>query len=346
MDYLFFDIECANCFNSMGKICEFGYILVDKDFNVIEENNILINPNSSFDWYVLKKMLAYKEKDYIKSPKYPYFYEKIRSLFNDNTLVFGHTVDADAKYLNDENARYNLPYFDYKFYDIMFLYKEFVGSKDRLGLTKIANEIGSKLPEHEHRALDDAICTMNVLKSICEKSGKTPLELTKKYISCCGMTNNGEITTVAREQARQLRIEKGKKSNKMSGEKFSLFLKFLDNVKPEGEVIQNELTGKNLCITLNYQNTHYKEMVSLVQLLANCGCTYTLRATKCDYFVTKEVLNKDGTAKKCTRLEYVKEGNKKGKDIKIITFNKLLKILNITEKTLSNMDFTNKSEDK
>ena len=336
MNYLFFDIECANCFNSMGKICEFGYVLVDKDFNIIEDNNIIINPNSSFDWYVLKKMLAYKEKDYLKSPKYPYFYEKIKSLFNDNTLIFGHTVDADAKYLNDENTRYKLPFFDYKFYDIMFLYKEFTNSEDKLGLTKIANELGSTLPAHEHRALDDAMCTMFVLKSIVEKSHKSPLELTKEYISCCGMTKNGEITTVAREQARQLRIEKEKNSNKMSGEKFTKFLKFMDNVKPEGDIINNELTGKNLCISLNYQNAHFKEMISIVQLLANCGCKYTLKAIKCDYFVTKEVLNKDGSPKKCSRLEYVKDANKKGKDIKIISFNELLKLINTTEKMLIN----------
>ena len=27
MRYLFFDIECANCYDSEAKICEFGYVL-------------------------------------------------------------------------------------------------------------------------------------------------------------------------------------------------------------------------------------------------------------------------------------------------------------------------------
>lgn len=29
MNYLFFDIECSNCFGGRGKICEFGYMLTN-----------------------------------------------------------------------------------------------------------------------------------------------------------------------------------------------------------------------------------------------------------------------------------------------------------------------------
>ena len=28
--YLFFDVECANCFNGKGKLCSFGYVLTDE----------------------------------------------------------------------------------------------------------------------------------------------------------------------------------------------------------------------------------------------------------------------------------------------------------------------------
>ena len=42
MKYLFFDIECANCFEGKGKICEFGYVLTDEAFNEIESKEIII----------------------------------------------------------------------------------------------------------------------------------------------------------------------------------------------------------------------------------------------------------------------------------------------------------------
>ena len=52
MKYLFFDIECANSFDGVGKICEFGYVLTDENLNVIKQGIHLINPDAEFDWYV------------------------------------------------------------------------------------------------------------------------------------------------------------------------------------------------------------------------------------------------------------------------------------------------------
>ena len=48
MNYLFFDIECANCDGGNGKICSFGYVLTDTDFNVLEYKDLLIDPKAKF----------------------------------------------------------------------------------------------------------------------------------------------------------------------------------------------------------------------------------------------------------------------------------------------------------
>lgn len=40
MKYLFFDCEFANCFDSREKICEFGYVMVDENFNDLYKDNI------------------------------------------------------------------------------------------------------------------------------------------------------------------------------------------------------------------------------------------------------------------------------------------------------------------
>jgi hypothetical protein len=45
MDYIFFDIECANCFGGRGKICSFGYVITDENFNIRQKNDLIINSN-------------------------------------------------------------------------------------------------------------------------------------------------------------------------------------------------------------------------------------------------------------------------------------------------------------
>ena len=44
MKYLFFDIECSNCFNGVGKLCEFGYVLCDENLNVLKKDDIPMSP--------------------------------------------------------------------------------------------------------------------------------------------------------------------------------------------------------------------------------------------------------------------------------------------------------------
>ena len=44
MKYLFFDIECSNCHGGIGKMCEFGYVLTDENFNIISQDDIPMSP--------------------------------------------------------------------------------------------------------------------------------------------------------------------------------------------------------------------------------------------------------------------------------------------------------------
>ena len=57
MKYLFFDIECANCFDGKGKICEFGYIQTDENF----EDNAIVNDNSEINDNTIEN----RKEDYI-----------------------------------------------------------------------------------------------------------------------------------------------------------------------------------------------------------------------------------------------------------------------------------------
>ena len=54
MDYVFFDIECANCIEGQAKICSFGYVVTDEQFDVIEREDLIVNP-LDFDTLLLQK---------------------------------------------------------------------------------------------------------------------------------------------------------------------------------------------------------------------------------------------------------------------------------------------------
>ena len=73
MKYLIFDIECCD-----GKhICEFGYVLIDEDFNVLERDCITINPEHKFKLAGREKesdiSLAFSEEVYYNSPKFDFY---------------------------------------------------------------------------------------------------------------------------------------------------------------------------------------------------------------------------------------------------------------------------------
>ena len=65
---LFFDIECANIFNNVCKMCSSGYVITDEEFNVIEMKDIIIKPESKYNPYLFrensKTRLAYSKKYY------------------------------------------------------------------------------------------------------------------------------------------------------------------------------------------------------------------------------------------------------------------------------------------
>ena len=77
MKYLFFDIECASVRNG-SKMCSFGYVLTDENLNIIEENDIMINPKSEWDFYALKHILAHSKEYYESFPDFNTQYEKIK----------------------------------------------------------------------------------------------------------------------------------------------------------------------------------------------------------------------------------------------------------------------------
>ena len=183
MNYLFFDVECANSFDGVGKICEFGYVLTDENLNVIKQGIHLINPDAEFDWYVKYKIISYAIKEYEKAPKYPQIYRMhIQELVElPDTLYVGHGVRDDIKYLNDEANRYNLPRFERQCIDSSQIHRRFYNLPQTKGLKSIVKEL--EIGDHKklHNSEYDAKMTLEYVKRMCEESGLSFEQLIKKH---------------------------------------------------------------------------------------------------------------------------------------------------------------------
>ena len=121
--FVFFDCECANTFDGIGKICSLGYVICDDDLNVLESEDVVMNPECDFDWYLFSGKggvkLAYS-KDYFRSkPNFAAYYKDIKKLFTTgNRYIAGFAVSNDVGFVNDANERYELPYIQFRAFDL------------------------------------------------------------------------------------------------------------------------------------------------------------------------------------------------------------------------------------
>ena len=176
MKYVFFDIECANYIDDVFTICTFGYTIVDSNFNVIEQEDILINPCSPFNKIVLKKILHYKEEDFLDKPTFKDTYPFIKKLLTSKDhICFGFDVGNDLRFLNGEYKRYELEPIAIKAYDVQHIHKLVKNITTPESLAKAAMSMNIDLDNVElHNSKDDAYLTMLVAKEL-EKVTNIPL---------------------------------------------------------------------------------------------------------------------------------------------------------------------------
>ena len=123
MKYIYYDIECSDGFH----MCSFGYVVADENFNVLEKEDILMNPEAVFHtgaWGKNREKdpgieLGYPKEAFRKSPKFPKHYQRIRALLSDEDVkIIGFSHNNDALFLSKACKRYSLPPIPYRFYDV------------------------------------------------------------------------------------------------------------------------------------------------------------------------------------------------------------------------------------
>lgn len=186
--YLFFDIECANSYNGICKMCSFGYAITNDKLEIIKSKDIIMNPEDEFDWYLVSKKnskakLSYKPDHYRTFPPFPSNYKEIKRVLTDEYGgIFGYAVKNDLKYIVDSTTRYSLPEIEVRAYDL----REMLVEYDNItkGLANSLKELtDQEYPELiNHNSKDDAIMTSKLIKNICKNLGvsfKEYLELTE-----------------------------------------------------------------------------------------------------------------------------------------------------------------------
>ncbi len=201
----FFDCECANVFDGIGKICSLGYVICDDDLNVIESEDVVMNPECDFDWFLFSGKgdckLAYS-KDYFRSkPNYEAYYKAIKKLFTTgNRYIAGFAVSNDVGFVNNANERYELPYIQFRAFDLERYLERKYDKKQKL--SDWAVEFGLDLEKFmTHKSVDDAMMTMLCLKAECQRTGQNVEELITSPEGKNCFVSNEQILEQAAERA-------------------------------------------------------------------------------------------------------------------------------------------------
>lgn len=306
MNYLFFDIECANCFGGHGKICSFGYVLADADFNIIEQKDILINPASKFHLGRSGQEeieLGYDKEEFLKSPKFDYFYDRIKQLLeSDNVIIFGHSVNNDINFLLSECLRYKKPYFTFKAYDTQILHKHFMPESQVNGLGKICESFEIEV-ENLHRSDYDAYLTMRVAKKICEYRKVSMEELLEICPNCYYSVDKGVVVN------HYVTVSYSKK-----------LIDYARFIKPDPALLKKSaIKNMTFSFSLDFEQHKYKQALFLVNNLRRQAANYTTKLSKMQYFLAY--------GQECKRTQNVKELSDGG--VKILDEESILELLNI-----------------
>ncbi len=173
--YIWFDIECANCFDGVGKMCSFGYVITDGDFTILDEDDVVMNPETEFDWFLFdpKKgcQLAYS-KDYFRAQhNFEAYYSGIKKIMEaSGRKVIGFSVSNDIGFLQSACERYNFPSINYSAFDLYSILNLQYNETHKLEewCQKLNVDISSLTP---HKSSDDAKMTMLLTKQLCHDKG-------------------------------------------------------------------------------------------------------------------------------------------------------------------------------
>ena len=293
MKYVFFDIECACVYKSVAKICAFGYVVADEKFNVLEREEILLNPKGKFHLTDRKGgqgiVLPYEYEDFKKYPIFPAVYKKIKALLEDKeSMVCGHATINDVNYLNLETRRFKLPSFQFRFYDTQFFYMNCENSYSRqFGLQTIAEALGVDFTPH--RAVDDAYATMRVCEAICKREETDMRGLVSRYGIRAGKLSDYRIKNLS-SAGHDAYVAAREKQRERNAKERDEFFRFVNKHMPRRNK-GGSLDGKVFCFAKDIETDSVLAR-KLVGAIFDSGGKYTSHPAECNVYIARG--NADG----------------------------------------------------
>ncbi len=232
-----FDIESCDG-GSVGSLCSLGYVIAEGE-QLLQKRDILVNPACGFNPMLLSGKwlkLQYPKKTYRASPTFDRYYDEIKELISNSTVV-GFSVANDVKYLNDACMYYGLDFIDYEFYDVQTLLSLHLNERRSYSLTDAAGIYGvSFLP---HSSADDAEASYKVLRGILASEGLSLKQFIQKYQITAGSSKSGVIYPCRSPLPPTATITNSKTAIA------KLNVEFLRSVKKG----KGELSGKRFCFS-------------------------------------------------------------------------------------------------
>ncbi|MBR1676230.1 MAG: hypothetical protein IJ706_02855 [Clostridia bacterium] len=331
MKYLSFDIECCD-----GQhICEFGYVLIDERFNVLERDCITINPEYKFNLTGRKKerdiSLAFPEEVYYDSPKFDYYYERIKKILTiPNCQIIGFSLKNDAGFLATACKLYGKEMIHFVYDDFQQLYQGYTKAKNRTSVEGFVEELqisDIKL----HKSDNDAWAVIRALQIIGENE-KLSLPQTLIMLKKRNKSYRSEKT---KEQYFSL-IEKLNNGNQKSQNEF--LKRFIQGLNISRDKKCDLLFGKKVCISSHFQKKRFNEFLAIIERLYEYGATYTGKASVCDIFIEYNEGEEE------IRAACVKKSIEDyDKAIQILSLEDVLKALDLTIEELNKVDHINGS---
>ena len=279
---LFFDLECANCYNHVAKICEFGYVLTDDKLNIIAKENLIVNPMSPFNTYGFKMAgltLAYEPNYYKKFPPLPHYFEKIKSLLTDSEInVFGYSTEYDAGYIASDFERNGLPHINFRFVDVLKLFREYLGRTEKLALDVLYSECAEQGELTHHEALNDALMTLECYKYFLKLSGLKH----GKVITACplavGELYEGRVVGDGT-------IFHYTTNNRMTATNAGILKDFLKSINQKTRV--ENVAGKTFCFEKTYNKEHFAQVLYSAKLVSEGGGRLTNVSSRANVIVVE-----------------------------------------------------------
>lgn len=276
MKYLFFDIESPD--GGIGAMCEFGYVITDEQFNVLDQQVITMNPERCFNTGYRKGRpnvsFYFPKEKYLSSPKFPYYYDRIKKLLTvPDTIVLGYSVGNDIRYIAFTSQRYHKPVFNYFAYDVQKMHRTLNNLVNMASLDKAVEEIPleDKKGLTSHRSDCDAKMTMLVLKNLLKTKNLTINDLINDNYKI-------EVTSYLKRLEENKRIKQNRKDT------IEVWKKFLE---------ENANNDKKTCIVSGMLKKDLNTSNYVINKMKKANLRPGTDFNTADYFIVRDLSDEE-----------------------------------------------------